>query len=322
MTEVVVVGASAIDLKATSSASLIPETSNPGIVSASPGGVGRNIAETLARLGTNVRLVSRVADDAFGRLVLAETALTGVDVSGVLHDAERTATYVATLDTDGSLSVAVSDFAALDTMTVEHVADLQLEGVRHVVLDANLPIPVLGAALDQAVAAGALVTIEPVSVVKARRLAGLTPAYPAHLMTPNQDEYAALTELLDPHSIAANICVRRGLAGSRLLRGPGVDPVDVPAAVVPPEEVRDVTGAGDSATAGLIHALVRGADLEVAVAFGNAVAARTVRSDLTVPTDLADLPDLPELTDMPDRPDVPNRHTAPDADDPRDREDH
>jgi pseudouridine kinase len=262
--------------------------------------VGRNIAETLARLGTSVRLVSRVADDSFGRLVLAETAAAGVDVSGVHTDAERTATYVATLDHDGSLSVAVSDFASIDTMTVEHVAELDLRGVGHLVLDANLPGPVLAAALRRGVESGAMVTIEPVSVAKARRLADLPTAYAAHLITPNEDEYAALAERVDPLTVASTVCVRRGLAGSRLLLGPGSDPVDIPALTVPPEEVRDVTGAGDSATAGLVHALARGAGIEQAVAFGHAVAARTVRSERTVPTALDDLPD--PLTIDPARP--------------------
>ena len=290
MTDVLVIGASAIDLKATSGASLIPETSNPGAVSASPGGVGRNIAETLARLGTSVRLVSRVADDSFGRLVLAETAAAGVDVGDVHLDADRTATYVAVLEPDGSLAVAVADFSAIDSMTLAHVTALTFD-TPHVVLDANLPLPVIEAALRLATDAGAFVTIEPVSVAKASRLAGLAGAYPAHLITPNEDEYAALAARRDPLALAGRVCLRRGLAGSRLLTGPGAPPVDIPAVLVPPDEVRDVTGAGDSATAGLIHALVRGATMEQAVAFGHAVAARTVRSELTVPTDLADLPD-------------------------------
>ncbi|MGA8046082.1 MAG: carbohydrate kinase family protein [Dermatophilaceae bacterium] len=296
MVEIVVVGAAAIDLKATAAAPLVPATSNPGFVTASPGGVGRNIAETLARLGSPVRLVSRVADDSFGRLVLAETTAAGVDVSGVHTDADRTATYVATLDSDGSLSVAVSDFAAIDTMTLDHVRGLDLVGVAHLVLDANLPGAVLSAALLSGVEAGAMVTIEPVSVAKAGRLADLAIAYPAHLITPNEDEYAALAERIDPQSVASTICLRRGLAGSRLLLGPGMDPVDVPAVRVPPEEVRDVTGAGDSATAGLIHALARGASMEQAVAFGHAVAAHTVRSERTVPIDLDDLPDPTTIT--------------------------
>lgn len=291
MADVIVIGASAIDLKATVGSPLVPETSNPGFVTATPGGVGRNIAEVLARLGTSVRLVSRVADDPFGRLVLAETEAAGVDIADVHTDAERTATYVATLDSDGSLSVAVADFAAIDTMTLDHVTSLSFDGVAHVVLDANLPTPVLTAALERAAEAGAMVTIEPVSVAKAGRLADLASAYPAHLLTPNEDEYAALASRTDPLTLASWICLRRGLAGSRLIGGPDEPPLDIPAVLVPAGEVRDVTGAGDSATAGLIHALVRGAGLEQAIAYGHAVAARTVRSPLAVPTDVDDLPD-------------------------------
>lgn len=296
MAEVLVIGGSAIDLKATSGAALIAETSNPGTVSATPGGVGRNIAENLARLGTGVRLVTRIGADAFGRFVLAETARAGVEVTHVQADAERTATYVATLDQDGSLFVAVSDFAAIDTMTPDHLPAGAFEGVAHVVLDANLPIPVLTAAISAGHEVGAMVTLEPVSVAKAARLAALDSAEPVHLITPNEDEYAALAACLDPHRIATWVCLRRGAAGSRVLYGPDADPVDIPAVRVPPDQVRDVTGAGDAATAGLIHALVRGESLEEAVAFGHQVAAHTVRSDLTVAADLADLTRIADPT--------------------------
>ena len=296
MAEVLVIGGSAIDLKASSGAALIAETSNPGTVSATPGGVGRNIAENLARLGTRVRLVTRIGADAFGRFVLAETARAGVEVTHVQADAERTATYVATLDRDGSLYVAVSDFAAIDTMTPEHRPAAAFEGVAHVVLDANLPIPVLVAAIGAATEVGAMITLEPVSVAKAARLAALESVGPVHLITPNEDEYAALAACLDPHRIAARVCLRRGAQGSRVLHGPSTPQVDIPAVRVPPDEVRDVTGAGDAATAGLIHALVHGGSLEEAVAFGHQVAAHTVRSDLTVAADLADLIFQPDPT--------------------------
>ncbi|MDO5503499.1 MAG: carbohydrate kinase family protein [Actinomycetia bacterium] len=298
MAEVLVIGGSAIDLKAAVDSALIPETSNPGTVTATPGGVGRNIAENLARLGTSVRLLSRVGDDAFGRFVLAETAAAGVDVTAVRTDAEHTATYAATLDHDGSLSVAVADFAALDTMTPDHLDPAAFDGVQHVVLDANLPVPVLSAAITRGVDVGAMVTIEPVSVAKAARLAQLSDGFsPAHLITPNEAEYAALAELIDPLLIATWVCLRRGAAGSRVIYGPGTDPVDISAVPVPENEIRDVTGAGDAATAGLIHALVHGGSLEEAVAFGHEVAAHTVRSERTVATDLADLMFTP--TDLP-----------------------
>lgn len=286
MADVLVIGACAIDLKAMVTLPLVPETSNPGTVTASPGGVGRNIAENLARLGTTVRLVSRVADDGFGRFVLDETAAAGVDVHEVHTDAERTATYLATLDHDGSLSVAVADFAAIDTMGVEHVVPAAFAGVRFVVLDANLPMPVIEAAVARAREVGAMVTLEPVSVAKATRLVALEGHTTVDLITPNQDEYAALADRVDPHRISANVCIRRGAAGSRLALGRGLEPVEIPAVPVPESEIRDVTGAGDSATAGLIHALVRGGGLQEAVAFGHEVAAHTLRSDRSVVTGL------------------------------------
>lgn len=286
MAEVLVVGACAIDLKATVDVPLVSGTSNPGFVTATPGGVGRNIAESLARLGTEVRLASRVGSDGFGRLVLVETAEAGVDVSAVRNDAARTATYLATLDHDGSLSVAVSDFAAIDTMTTAHLAPEAFSGVDYVVLDANLPTPVLQAAIARAHDVAAMVILEPVSVAKAARLARLGGELPVHLLTPNEDEYASLAQALDPLSLTSWIWLRRGAHGSRLIYGPGNRPVDIPAVPVPPDEVRDVTGAGDAATAGLVHALAQGGSIEEAIAFGHEVAAHTVRSARSVADDL------------------------------------
>ena len=48
---VVVVGGANVDVKARSTAALVARTSNPGTVVRTPGGVGRNVAENLARLG-------------------------------------------------------------------------------------------------------------------------------------------------------------------------------------------------------------------------------------------------------------------------------
>ena len=56
----VVVGGTAWDIKARSLATARLHTSNPSVVSRTPGGVGRNIAEGIARLGGRVHLVAAV----------------------------------------------------------------------------------------------------------------------------------------------------------------------------------------------------------------------------------------------------------------------
>lgn len=57
---VVVLGGAVVDVIGHPSGKLIPHTSNPGSLKLSIGGVGRNIAEGLARLGTHTKLLSIV----------------------------------------------------------------------------------------------------------------------------------------------------------------------------------------------------------------------------------------------------------------------
>ena len=64
----VVVGGAVTDLVASAAQGrpLLPRTSSPGQLVLSAGGVGRNIAEGLARLGEPPLFLSAVGDDALG----------------------------------------------------------------------------------------------------------------------------------------------------------------------------------------------------------------------------------------------------------------
>ena len=77
---VVVVGGVNMDIKAHSRGAVQLRTSNPGTARTSPGGVGRNIAENLARLGSPTHLVAAIGRDAFGEQVTAMTRAAGVMV--------------------------------------------------------------------------------------------------------------------------------------------------------------------------------------------------------------------------------------------------
>jgi pseudouridine kinase len=296
---VVVIGGANMDVKARSARAAVPATSNPGTGSMAPGGVGRNIAENLARLGTRTYLVAAIGSDGLGDQVLAATSGAGVHVEHVRRSARSTGTYTAVLDADGELVVAVSDMAATDELTPEHVnaaRDL-IAAAALVVLDGNLSTGTLGFALDLAAASGSRVVLEPVSVPKAAALAHLISTdRPVHVITPNRDELAALTDL--PTRTARQVeraarslhdrgvelvWVRLGAEGS-LVSSP--ERVTRLAAVA--TEVADVTGAGDAMLAGFCHALLGGADTYDAAAYGHAAAALTVASPHTVRPDLTD----------------------------------
>ena len=300
---VVVVGGAIMDIKARSAEVLDPGTSNPGRVATNPGGVGRNIAENLARLGTPTHLVTALGNDPFGESLLTHTRDAGVHVDHVVVGPRPTGTYLAVLDHEGDLSVAVSDMSATDALTV---ADL--DGVRALVqhcellvVDGNIPVDVTTWLLESARASDVSVVLEPVSVVKARRMATvLSPDRPVLAITPNIDELAALVGRDVPNSVAGmsraaaelhergveHVWVRRGARGSLLSsRTPDGAPA-VSTNTMVSTHVVDVTGAGDSMTAGFVHALLDGRDAPGAAAYGQATAALTTESGSTVRPDL------------------------------------
>ena len=169
---VVVVGGANMDLKAQTIAQVRPETSNPGTTYFSPGGVGRNVAENLARLGTPVHLVAAVGHDLMGDQLVAQTAASGVGVAYVTRLDVSTGSYTAVLDVDGELVVAVADMSATDALGIEEIDDAEslIGAAALLVLDANLSSATLLRSIEYAAANDVPVLIDPVSTPKAERL--------------------------------------------------------------------------------------------------------------------------------------------------------
>lgn len=294
----VVIGGAAWDIKAHSRAAARLHTSNPSTVVQTPGGVGRNIAEGIARLGDRVYLVAAVGADSAGRELLARTAEAGVLVDQVHTSPHPTGSYLAALDDAGELVIGMADFAATDALDPAALSRSQdlIARSEVVVLDGNLPAEVLDWALAVAASSGVRTVLEPVSVAKAARLARLlSPQRPAFTITPNVDELAALVDHPvadhDDELIAAArelhrrgveyVWVSRGSAGSLLIGGD-----DVVAVAAESVEVVDVTGAGDAMTAGYVHALLAGESAASAARWGHLAAALTLASAQTVRPDL------------------------------------
>ena len=316
---VLVVGGAVLDTKVRTAAAPVLGTSNPGTASATVGGVGRNIAENLGRLGRPTVLVAAVGDDPAGDTVLQRTAAAGVDCRHVVVSPHPTGTYAAVLDDAGDLHIAVADMRATDELAVADLAVVPtlLGGADALVVDANLDPTVVRWLLSGAREAGVLAVFEPVSVAKATAAAAvLDGSVGVHTVTPNVDELAALVgapvdDTVEGVRAAADVLhgrgvehvwVRRGTHGSLLSVASSPDAgssvagsadagsADAGSRAVlvgaPPVQVADVTGAGDSMTAGYVHALLDGADVVEAARYGQALAALTCASADTVRADL------------------------------------
>ena len=124
---------------------LLRHTSNPGVVTQRPGGVGRNIAEAIARVagggGAPPLLVSAVGADLPGDALIADCKNAGVDTRGVRRDGSlRTAVYAAMLEEEGELLSAVADMEVMDSLSADDFGGFapQIEAAPLVVADANL----------------------------------------------------------------------------------------------------------------------------------------------------------------------------------------
>ena len=294
---VVVIGGCNIDHKSQTFGSAVAGTSNPGRSHSSLGGVGRNIAENLARMGTHTTLVTAVGHDADGARLLRYTASAGVDVSRVVRSPSPTGSYTAILDEHGDLVIAVASMGAMTSLGAEVIAACTdiIATARLLVLDCNVPDAALLHAAETARANAAPILVDPVSVAKSSSVKALLDAgLPLHTVTPNCDELSALTGA----AVSTNAEIA---AAARQLQLAGVKYVWVTLAArgsmlsweeggeqrcqwmdACPAALVDVTGAGDAMLAGYAAALVRGSAPTGAVHAGRAAAAITVESDCTV----------------------------------------
>lgn len=192
----VVIGGMVMDLRGRPEHILQLYTSNPGSLHQAPGGVGRNIAENLLRLGLDPLLISAVGDDLTGDALLLHAEQIGLTCEGIVRLKDRrTAVYLAILNEMGDLHTAIADMSIFDRLTPEQVFAYETQIIQAplVVLDTNLPVATLRAVLELCWKHQRPVWVEPVSVEKARKLARLL-----HLVTyisPNSDELVALADV-------------------------------------------------------------------------------------------------------------------------------
>lgn len=266
-------------------------TSNIGRMRSGFGGVARNVAESLARLGVPVRLVSRVGRDADGLSLVAATAAAGVDVSGIETDADlATASYTALFDGGGELVIGLADMAVLGAISAARVLDeIARAGPDALVfIDANLDPSTIAAIAD---ARPRILAAGPVSQQKVVRL---RPALGSiDYLFLNRYEAAALLDMPAADD-AALLSSRMGtvMSGSGIVTaGPrgGVAWFQGMTAqlTAPPAQPVNVNGAGDALAAATLARLWHGDDFARAVHIAMAAAALTVESTTTVRQDLA-----------------------------------
>ncbi len=286
------IGAANLDRKLRSIATLTMGTSNPARQDESFGGVARNIAENLARLGAPVSLTTAIGDDSSGRALIAHAEAAGIDTNGTLKLGNAcSGTYTAVLDHHGEMILALADMALYDALTPEFMANRQPRRALPAltVADLNLPHDTLAALMADAQRDAVPLVMVAVSQPKMARLP--QQLHGLRLLILNQGELetrigAPLASDADFGAACAavqaqgaqDLIVTRGSAGVIYTRAGGIGYLAAPDA-----QIVDVTGAGDAFAAAVCWSLFHGSDdLALACRRGLKLSAMTLECEETV----------------------------------------
>jgi pseudouridine kinase len=292
-----VIGAANFDIKGRMLHAPVITSSNSSAIRTSFGGVARNIADNLARLGAPVTLLTAVGDDYAGEDILSSASDTGVDVSrALIAEGETTGTYLAALDQGGDLFLGLDDLRVLRHITPDYLR-LNRDAFREcgiVAFDLNLSQEAMLTAIHLAHEYGKPVCVDPTSTVLAGLLRPLLPMI--NIVTPNIAEAEAM--LRCPPIMNAN----DALGAARQLVANGVEVAVItqaesgacyatenesgqfPALRV---DIVDTTGAGDSLTAMVVFGQLNGLSIGDSLQLGLRAAALTLRTIETVAPELS-----------------------------------
>ncbi len=294
---VLVIGATLLDTKGKPDAGLAPGTSNPGDIRYSRGGTARNVAENLARLGTEVLLISAIGNDPIGKNLFNQTVASGVNLEHtLLLEDESTGAYLALLDEDGSLAVALDDTTIMYHITPEYLYQRRrlFRDAAMIMIDGSLSPKAIDTTVRLAKKYKKPLCADPSSSRMAHRLKPYISDL--HLLVPNEVEQAELLQVpfqgFDPDASRALALqlVNRGAAHVVVtLSNFGLDyATDEEVGYIPPSYSKkvDSTGTGDAVTAAIIYGMLNELPAVECMRLGAAAASLTLQTSETVVPDL------------------------------------
>lgn len=294
--DVIVIGATAVDVKGRAAQPLASGSSVPGRIRVSEGGVARNVAENLGRLGVATALLSAVGDDADGRRLLERTASGGVATEYVVvSPSHHTGAYMVVMDPQGQVIYSLDDMGVIEALTPTYIRQHRdlIRQAAWIALDANVPLRTMEAIFQLAKKGDVRICADPTSVSLASRLVPYMDRLA--MVTPNVPEAEALTgrsiRSRDDALHAAMDLVRMGvgvavvtLAEKGACYATAGESGHIPALQ---REVVDLTGAGDALTAAVLFGLLNDLPVGEAVRLGISAAALTLQCEDTVYPELS-----------------------------------
>lgn len=268
--------------------------SYPGSTHIQAGGVARNIAENLGRLGLNVSFIGCFGTDTFTGMLQASLKEAGVDISlSAALDTENDR-YLSLFDADGQLIAGVNAMHHAEAMSLAFLKERQsaIEASDTLIIEGNLAPEAICylASLN----GPRQIVADTVSAAKAMRFAPCLNQI--DILKCNRLEAATLTSLpedADPSDLCkalldkgvGSVLLSAGRAGFSLADATAILQID--AKTVP--EIATTSGAGDALLAGYIYGVQAGLSPEQAAYMGRDISALTLLCNQAVNPELKTL---------------------------------
>ncbi len=272
-------------------------TSNPIKSMKSVGGVARNVAENLGRLGQDVTLLTTCgADSDWSFIEESSKVFMNLDQVTKIPGA-ATGSYTAVIDTNGEMIIALADMEVYEALSPELLSQQEalLNRAKCIIADLNCPKETLQFLCYYAKKHDRPLVLIPVSSPKMERLpddlSGVTwlitnrdesETYFKAKISNHQEWKQAIEKWLSLG--IANVVITNGKKGSMLgNKEEGI--YYVPS--IETKDVVDVTGAGDAFSAAVIYSWLEGKNLSQIGRAGTINASKTLQSAYTVRQDLS-----------------------------------
>ena len=276
---VCVIGGPSIDIFGTASQKIVPEDSNIGQISFAFGGVGRNIANNLAKLGIDVELVCVTGNDDYAEKIIEHCKKEGIGLNYSESVDQPTATYLSINQPEGDIYVSINDMEINKCLNIDFLSQ-RLDFINScpiVVMDTNLSAETLAFMLQNV---RSKIYFDPVSSVKA----ALMPKDLTNIsvLKPNVIEAETILHKKGNIEELVNGLLYKGIKEVYLTLGKNgaysaneKEHCQLP---IYPGEVINTTGCGDAFLAGVIYGDLHNQDLFTKTKYGLAAASISCRS--------------------------------------------
>lgn len=268
--------------------------SNPGKVKTSFGGVCRNIAECMARVGVNTRLISVLGDDSTGNSMIEHSKLMKYDMKdSLIVKGGNTPTYMAILNEEGEMVSAVVDMKIIQDVTTEFIDSKEeiIENAQLVVVDSDRP-DLIEYMIHKF--KGSKFILDPVSAHKAKDIRHLIKYF--HTVKPNRYEAEIMCgfEIKTKQDLqkAGRYLIELGVKNVFItLDEDGIyyyNGIDEGKIKAQNAKVVNVTGAGDSFIAGITRGYMEKINIVDTVKYAISMSIITISTEETIHPQLND----------------------------------